>query len=201
MVDGVCDASACGFNATDATGALQSAIDSTAHTVRVTNHAAIWWIRPVFLRSNLTVVFEDGVVVRALRGAFHGPSDALLSGYHVGNISLLGEGNATLAMWRSDYANRSMYTHSEGRAALMLHSVHDLRVDNLQVSHSGGDGLYLADIYTAHISNVRSLWNYRQGMSIIEAFDTLVEHSEFSFTAGTAPGSGVDLENDRPTQR
>ena len=69
------------------------------------------------------------------------------------------------------------------------------------MSHSGGDGLYLADIYTAHISNVRSLWNYRQGMSIIEAFNTLVEHSEFSYTAGTAPGSGVDLENDRPTQR
>jgi hypothetical protein len=191
----------CGFNDTDATDALQSAIDSTAHTVRVTNRAIVWSIRPVVLRSNLTVVFEDGVVVRALRGAFHGESDALLTASHITNVSLLGEGNATLAMWRSDYANRSMYTHSEGRAALMLHSVHDLRVDNLQVSHSGGDGLYLADIYTAHITNVRSLWNYRQGMSIIEAFDTLVEHSEFSFTAGTAPASGVDLENDRPTQR
>ncbi len=201
VVDGVCDAGMCGFNDIDATDALQSAIDSTAHTVRVTNRAVVWSIRPVVLRSNLTVVFEDGVVVRALRGAFHGESDALLTASHVTNISLLGEGNATLAMWRSDYANRSMYTHSEGRAALMLHSVHNLRVDNLQVSHSGGDGLYLADIYTAHITNVRSLWNYRQGMSIIEAFNTLVEHSEFSFTAGTAPASGVDLENDRPTQR
>ena len=108
VTDGVCDASLCGFNATDATDALQSAIDSTAHTVRVTNHAGVWWVRPVFLRSNLTVVFGDGVVVRALRGAFHGASDALLSGLHVSNISVLGEGNATLAMWRSDYADKRL---------------------------------------------------------------------------------------------
>ena len=38
-------------------------------------------------------------------------------------------------------------------------------------------------------------------MSIIEGINVLVENSEFSYTAGTMPGSGVDLENDRPTQR
>ena len=38
-------------------------------------------------------------------------------------------------------------------------------------------------------------------MSIIEGINLLVENSEFSYTAGTMPGSGVDLENDRPTQR
>ena len=168
--NGVCEAFECGFNASDATSALQSAIDSDAHTVRISKvgAAAEWVVRPIVLRSHLTLVLADGVVLRAMRGQFHGESDSLLSavrdkhGTDKTNITILGEGNATLAMWRADYANRSLYKKSEGRAALNVHGVSDLRIDNVQVSLSGGDGLYLADVYGAHISNVRSLWNYRE---------------------------------------
>jgi hypothetical protein len=49
---------------------------------------------------------------------------------------------------------------------------------------------------STHFQNVQAIENNRQGLSIINAQDMVVEDSEFSRTNGTAPAAGIDIEPD-----
>lgn len=59
-----------GFNSGDATECLQKAIDSGVKKLIVDNTGREWLVGPIRLRSGQEIVFADGVVVRALPGAF-----------------------------------------------------------------------------------------------------------------------------------
>ena len=63
---------------------------------------------------------------------------------------------------------------------------------------SGGDGIIITGCNRTHIQNVQSWENNRQGLSIINARDLVVEDSEFSRTNGTSPAAGIDIEPDCP---
>ena len=66
-----------GFSAENATKCLQSALDSGAKKVIVDNVGKDWIVDPIFLPSNIEVVFKDGVVIRARKGSFKGRQDSL----------------------------------------------------------------------------------------------------------------------------
>ena len=66
----------------------------------------------------------------------------------------------------------------------------------LSIVRSGGDGIIVTGCNNTHIQNVQALENNRQGLSIINAQDMVVEDSEFSRTNGTAPAAGIDVEPD-----
>ena len=68
-----------GFDSEDATDALQGAINSKAKTVIVPFMNAPWQVRPIFLRSNLELIFEPGVVVLAKKGEFKERLDCLFT--------------------------------------------------------------------------------------------------------------------------
>ena len=68
-------ASSFGFDKDDATKCLQKAIDSGAEKVIVDNVGSPWIISPVKLRSNLELVFADGVQVKALKGSYKSKID------------------------------------------------------------------------------------------------------------------------------
>ena len=59
-----------GYDKTDATKCLQAALDSGARKVIVDNVGSDWIIGPVVVPSNVEVVFQDGVVMRAKPGAW-----------------------------------------------------------------------------------------------------------------------------------
>jgi hypothetical protein len=61
-----------GFDAVEATGALQAAIDSGAAKVVVESMPSPWIVDKIRLASHQELVFKPGVVVQAKRGAFHG---------------------------------------------------------------------------------------------------------------------------------
>ena len=90
----VVKASSFGWNATNATKCLQAAFDSGAGKVVIDRQVGEWIIEPVFLRSNQEVVIEDGVVVRALKGAYRDPNDCLFTARGVSNVVLRGENAA-----------------------------------------------------------------------------------------------------------
>ena len=116
------DASEYGFDAADATSALQAAIDSGAATVFVPNMGTDWIIRPIFLNSsNQEIIFAEGVVVTAKEGQFHGLTDTLFTARDQDGITLIGYG-ATLRMHKDDYLGPD-YTHSEFRNALRFYSL------------------------------------------------------------------------------
>ena len=202
----VADAAWWGFNTDDATETLQSAIDSRAETVIVPYLGSPWIVRPLKLRSNLTIQFEPGVVVEAKRGEFQGKGDSLFAGANLENVRLLGYG-ATLRMHKEDY-RKEPYAKAEWRMVLSLGSCTNVTVEGLRLESSGGDGIYVGvankeqpyckDIV---IRNVTCSDNYRQGISVISAENLLIENCVMEGTEGTAPAAGIDFEPNNENER
>jgi hypothetical protein len=184
-----------GFDAADATAALQGAIDSGARRVVVPNVGRPWVVRPIRLRGDLELVFEKGVEVVAKPGAFPGLRDYLFSAENCSNLSLIGSG-AVLRMQKPEY------TEGEWRHALAILSCRSVKVAGLTLKDSGGDGIYLgragrgapAANENIHIKDVTCDGNRRQGISIITAKDLVIEDCAFVNTGGTAPQAGIDFE-------
>ena len=101
-----------GWNATNATAALQAAIDSGARTVVVDAMRGDWLLEPVKLRSNLEIVFGENVRVRAVPGAFRSKYDMMFKGQSVSNVTLRGESGAALEMCKKDYLDAERYEWS-----------------------------------------------------------------------------------------
>ncbi|MCX7887828.1 MAG: right-handed parallel beta-helix repeat-containing protein [Verrucomicrobiae bacterium] len=198
-------AAAFGFNPTNATVALQAAINSGARRVIVENMGAPWIVNKIQLSSDQEIVFEEGVVVQALRGAFKGTGDSLFTAVLKTNITLIGYG-ATLKMWKQDYDDPAQYKHAEWRHVLCFKSCANVRVLGLTLADSGGDGIYLgvaqrgvpcSDVL---IKDVVCDNNYRQGISVISARNLLIENCVLKNTGGTAPMAGIDFEPNHPTE-
>jgi len=193
-----------GFDSTDSTDAIQSAINSGAGTVIVPYTGREWMVRPLRLVSNQVIVFEPGVVVLAKKGEFHGMRDCLLSGDELGDVTIRGYG-ATLRMRKPDYAG-SGYSTSEFRHVLSLRGSSRVRVEGLSLESSGGDGIYLgpteddrrigcADVT---IQDCVCRDNHRQGISVLSAERLTISNCLFVGTRGTAPQAGIDLEPSHP---
>lgn len=194
-----------GFDAADATGALQAAIDSGAKTVRVPYMGRPWIIRPVKLRGDLELVFEPGVLVLAKEGEFRGKGDSLFTAADVSNVAVRGYG-ATLRMRKKDYQNPP-YDKAEWRMGLAFRGCEGVTVEGLRIESTGGDGIYIGatagrpyckDVV---IRDVACIDNHRQGISVISAENLLIEDCVMSDTGGTAPQAGIDFEPNGPEER
>ena len=193
-----------GFDADDATTALQAAIDSKAKTVIVPYMGKPWTVRPIFLRSNLELVFEPGVILLAKKGEFRERWDCLLTAIGLEDITIRGY-NAVLRMRKRDYRNPPYPAGEEWKHVLKIEGSRRIRVEGLRIQSSGGDGIYIGtgagrsseDIV---IRDCVSQDNHRQGISITDVKNLLVENCVFSGTEGTGPSAGVDFEPDHPKQ-
>ena len=213
----VVKASSFGWNATNATKCLQAAFDSGAAKVVIDRQAGEWIIEPVFLRSNQEVVIEDGVVVRALKGAYRDPNDCLFTARGVSNVVLRGENAAakglaalpttncqlpTVRMERDDYTDRKAYRFSEWRHTLNIINSSNVRVSDLALRYSGGDGIYVGGRSSdVDIRRVDCRDHYRQGISITGAHNLTIADSRFAATKGTPPQCGIDFEPNKPSDR
>lgn len=198
-----------GFDAEDATQALQAAIDSGARRVVVPNMGSDWIVGPIRLAGHQELFLERGAVVSARRGAFRGGGDCLFQATAVDDVTIRGYG-ATVRMHKQDYMDytkREVYPKAEWRMTLSLRGVHKALVEGLTIRDSGGDGIYIdggggrdhsRDIT---IRDVVCDNHYRQGISVISVVGLTVEDSEFANTWGTPPSAGVDIEPDRPDQK
>ena len=200
----VANASWWGFDSEDATEALQAAINSKAKTVIVPYMGSPWVVRPIFLRSNLELVFEPGVLVLAKKGEFKERWDCLLTAIGLSDITIRGYG-ATLRMRKRDYRNPPYPPKEEWKHGLKIEGSRRIHVEGLRIESSGGDGIYIGsgagrsseDIV---IRDCVSHDNHRQGISVTDAKNLLVENCVFSGTEGTGPSAGIDYEPDKPTQ-
>lgn len=185
------------WNAEDSTLCLQKALDSGAATVIVDRQASDWIVRPLFItNSNIEVVLEDGVAVRAKRGEYYGIGDCLIriTG-GCSNVVLRGEGAALLAMNKTDYQDPSRrYDFSEWRHAVAILDARDVTVKDLTILSSGGDGVYPNGPKNVLLENLKVHNHHRQGMSPISVNGLMVRNCEFNATRGTAPQSGIDME-------
>ena len=190
--------------------ALQEMLDSGAPSAIVGNIGRPWVINAtLWLRSNQTIYLAPGVEIQARRGAYHcnqslvpaAPPKAcrvphhckchgnltMLTAYRVESVQIIAYG-ARLAMWQSDYANESLYYHSQFRAGVMLSGVKDVSISGLTILSTGGDGITVmgasgaASSQRVFIKDVSVKKAYRNGLSIVSAEDLTVEDSLFEDT-------------------
>lgn len=188
-----------GFDANDATEALQAAISSGADKVIVPYMGTDWFVRPINLASNQEIVFEPGVVVVAKKDEFKGKNDCLFRATGKSNITLRGYG-ATLRMQKADYMG-SDYQQAQWRHVLLFTGCSDVSVSGLVLRDSGGDGIYLGQGSTTSppckdvlIKDCICDNNYRQGISVISAENLQITNCILKNTSGHSPSAGIDIE-------
>ena len=193
-------ASTFGYNATNATIALQNAIESQNDTIVVDLQTSDWNIGPISFSNlqNKVIIFEKNVKLKAISGVF-GIYDSLLEFTNCNNIQLIGY-QAEFTMNKSEYITLN---NSEFRHCLSLNNCVTISVYGITFRDSGGDGIYIGGennngnlgyCQGIFIEDVKCINNYRQGMSIISVQDMLVKSSNFSDTIGTLPEAGIDIE-------
>lgn len=196
-----------GFDKTDSTAALQAAIDSHVPTLIIDSVGSPWILsKTINLSSNQHIILQDGVVIEAMKGQFHGKSDALFVGKALHDVTIEGKGNAVLQMQKADYDNPALYSHAEWRHGLSFYDSKNITLRNFSVIKTGGDGLYLGASAKGYNDNVvvdhmNFDDNYRQGISVISAQDLSITNTRMTNTGGTAPQAGIDFEPNEPGQR
>ncbi|NCU33686.1 MAG: right-handed parallel beta-helix repeat-containing protein, partial [Candidatus Moranbacteria bacterium] len=198
-----------GFNKEDSTQFLQAAIDSGVKKLVVDNTGDDWVIEPVSLADDQEIVFEKGVVVIAKKNSFKKTTDSLFTARCKKNIILRGEGGVVLKMRKTDYHDVKFYAKGEWRNAISLLSSENIKIQNLTLLSSGGDGIYIGRVngekmnYCKNvlIDNVVCDDNNRQGISVISAENLIVRNSVFKNTRGAPPEAGIDFEPNEQGER
>ncbi len=195
-----------GFDPEDATANLQAAIDSAVPKLVVDKMAGPWIVTPMQLVSHQEITFQEGVEVLAKRGEFKSIGACLFKARGCENLSIIGYG-ATWRMWRDDYGNPDLYDPAEWRHCLFLSGCNNVKVYGLTLAESGGDGIYLGSgtgrtpNRNVHIKDVTADRNHRQGISVINAENLLIEDTILRDTDGTPPCAGIDFEPNSPEER
>jgi len=198
-----------GFDAIDNTSFLQFAFTQTTEdTIVVDNVGGMDWnTGPLRIeRNNVTIIFEEGIVLRALFGEFD-IFESLIQVNDKNNITIIGYG-ASFIMNKQEYVDLA---DSEFRHGISLNSASNIIVEGLTILDTGGDGILVTRSFQPNslknycenvlIKNCRFSNNYRQGLSITSAKDLTILNCEFSETNGTLPEDGIDLEPDIPEER
>lgn len=199
-----------GFDATDSTEFLQSAINSKVKKLIVDRQESAWVTRPLTGVSNQEIVFEKGTELVALRGAFHSSDDCLISLSQCENTTLRGEKkdrgkSAHIRMHKQDYQSPA-YERSEWRHGIALYGCRNILIQDLAIEETGGDGIYLGAVPGSNVNRnvvirrVDCNGNSRQGISVISAEDLLIEGCLLRNTSGTEPQAGIDFEPNDPDE-
>ncbi len=193
-----------GWTGVDDTQALHNAFTANVDTLYVDLQPGDWVSGPLVFDNtvhNKVIIFERGVTLRALAGAYDAtPYDGLLTFISCSNVELSGYG-AVLKMNKQEYIN--LNDGSEWRHVISLSGCSNFKIFGLELLDSGGDGIEISGIWqqpvpstNIHIKNCRIHNNYRQGISVTSAQNVLIENCEITGTSGTPPAFGIDLEPD-----
>lgn len=197
-----------GFTSSDATTALQGAIDSQADIIHINDMGIDWIVEPIFLRSAQKLMFEDGVKVKAKTGSFTGLYDCMFAGEKIRDTEITG--CATFEMRKADYLG-SGYEESQWRHCFSLRSCYNVLIDGPRILSSGGDGIYIgvsdSDVSDAPgckntiIRNVLCENNYRDAITVTSAIGLVIENGIFRTSDGFMVMSGIDFEPNRNIER
>ena len=184
----------------DATAAFKAAIKSGASKIIVDNPGFALQLNAIRLRSQLELLLEDGVVIEAKKNAFKSLGAFLFTAVNCNNITIRGKGNVIFRMRKKDYQNKKLYKHSEWRHLFGFKGCQNIKLQNLTLESSGGDGIYLGT--TGKIPYCKDVIiedliienHHRQGISIISAENLVIRRCKIINTSGTPPAAGIDFE-------
>ena len=198
-----------GFDPIDNTNFLQFAFEETTEDTVIVDkvNGMDWNTGPLRIeRNNVTIIFEEGVVLKALPGVFD-IFESLIQVTDKNNIAIIGYG-ATFMMNKQEYIDLG---DSEFRHGINLGSASDILIEGLTILDTGGDGILVSRSfqptslknYSENIDIVNCVFtnNYRQGVSIVSVVNANLINCEFSETKGALPEDGIDIEPDVPEDR
>lgn len=197
-----------GFDADDSTAILQEAINSRVKRLIIDRRPSPWMTRPLTGVSGQEIVLESGVELVATKGAYQARGDCLLTFDRCERVTVRGEkddaGEPPVVRMRKEDYQSSAYERSEWRHGLAFLGCREVRVEDLRIEKTGGDGIYLGagsgqvpnrDVV---IRGVDCNANHRQGISVISAENLLIERCLLRATKGTEPQAGIDFEPNDP---
>lgn len=197
-----------GFDTNDSTVYLQRAIDSKVRKLVIDRQSSPWVTRPLKGVSHQEIVLEAGTELVALKGAYRAKGDSLLTFQECEQVIVRGSKkdcgkSSVIRMHKEDYQSGA-YEKSEWRHGLVFLGCQDVRVQDLRIERTGGDGIYLGATRSKGVNRdfvirrVDCNANHRQGISVISAKNLLIEDCVLRNTAGTAPEAGIDFEPNAP---
>ena len=190
------DYGALGNGVKDDTAAIQAAINAlptTGGTVVIP--AGTYMIdvaKHINVRSKMLLQMETGAILKAKTNG--------LSRYYIINAS--GKTDVEIAGGqligdRDTHSFAAAGTHEWGHGIYAGSAAARITIRDLMVTKCTGDGVCIGgrsnDVV---IANIISTVNRRQGLSITNCSNVKVYDSEFSYTQGTAPECGIDIEPD-----
>jgi len=167
----------------------------------------------LFLEDSITILIEDSVTVNAANGAFTpGYAWGMFEALNKKRIRIQGEGPSSRVKMRIDD-----YDSGEWLMCILLRLCVDVKIENLSLVKSGGDGVYVGATDTdtvgycegISIKNVTFDGHARQGISFISVKNATVENCVFKNTgkynhdslAENGPWAGIDFEPNHFFQR
>lgn len=149
--------------------------------------------RHVNLRSNMLLKLDPLAVLRAKTNNLSRAYVVLAS--NKSNVEISG---GQILGDRKTHIFDSNSTDEWGHGIQIL-GCKAVTIRDLRVADCTGDGVEVGGgSYDVVIDNIVSTNNRRQGLSITQAQKVRVYDSEFSFTNGTSPECGIDIEPDLP---
>jgi hypothetical protein len=187
---------------TDDTAAIQAAFNSS-HDITFTDGTYI--IDPDGAGGDSNsggVTPQSNSVIQCTGGAVLQAKTSSLTGY---NILRLNQVSNVKVIGCTIVGDRSTHNGSTGEwgYGIGIWGSTDIWLEDLIVSNCWGDGIYInraqypSQAYRSariHGKGALSTNNRRQGMSVIDGDDIEFTDSNFTYTQGTAPQAGIDVE-------
>ncbi|MCC8363685.1 right-handed parallel beta-helix repeat-containing protein [Lysobacter sp. A6] len=181
----------------DDTAAIQAAINSLPTTGGIVQIPAGTYLidvaKKINCRNLMLLQMDPNTILKAKTNG--------LSRYYIINLS--GKSDVEVAggqlVGDRDTHNYSAVsgTHEWGHGIYAGSGAKRITIRDLRVSKCTGDGVCIGGASSdVVIANIISTNNRRQGLSITNCSNIKVYDSEFSYTQGTAPECGIDIEPD-----
>ncbi|MBU2996747.1 right-handed parallel beta-helix repeat-containing protein [Cellulophaga baltica] len=191
------DASRYGFNSSDNSEVIISALQSSYDTIIIDKQSTDWIVSPIRVNyvSNKVIIFESGVVLKAKSGYYNSSNAQLFQLVSPENVEIIGYG-ATFKMDRDEY--QSYDPDGQWRNSLNITNGTNISVKGLTIDESGGDGVYIGD--TNGDTNGITLEDLtitnqsRDGISIIGGTNITIDNCSISGTKSNILGCGINFE-------
>lgn len=151
---------------------------------------------PLKIPSFTTILCDPGATFEAAPDSFPGHNDVLIDLTNSANVTIIG----------CTFKGPPPMPEAEGRHAIWMRGSWNIRLIDVTVEGSGGDGcaidpfvdgMFTEDRYPSHdiqIDRMKSTSNYRTGLSISSCVNCTVRDSEFNDTKGRSTNSGFLVE-------
>lgn len=174
------------------TAAFRALLGHGGRTVHIT--AGTYVTGRLDIPGDTVLLLDPGVVIKD--SGRLGPHDRLINILN-NNVYIRGTGARVMS-------DRNFYHGGEQRHGIFIQSAANVVIDGLDSSGNSGDGFYIGGgggapparnitLENCHASN-----NRRNALSIVSGIDITVRNCTFSYTRGTAPQFGIDIEPDVP---